>query len=243
MMFKSNIFSSISKYDTNCYMINFQCKQNCYCEKTDYGIRKICFDKDLYLHETTMYLNLLLKKANITPLISAIKENEIIYSMSDYISLRKCLGKQKNIYVLLNEIFCFVNSFQKYNFVHGNLHIDNIFIKYNDNKIKHIHIIDLSNSYLTDDSNICSNYKRTSFLEEYESKSDTDENIKYWDFFSLYVSLNLYFKSCNKYKEYVKNIVINYIGHHHFENLLNKYNYTFYNKNYTILKKKYSWNS
>jgi len=240
----NNIFKKVSDYDSSCYMINFKCKQNCYCERNKDGIKKICFDKDIYNHETSIYLDLLMKKANITPFISPLSDEEIIYITSDYISLREFLNNKKDkynkkdnkdIYIILNEVFCFVNTFQKYNFVHGNLHIDNIFIQHNAYVIKNIYIIDLSNSYFIDHNRISNcNYKRTSFLEEYDTKENTNSNsfvnekiLKYWDFFSLYISLNLYFGNLyfgNLSKTYLHNIISNYIVKSHLDSLLEQYN-------------------
>jgi hypothetical protein len=248
-MFKTktdNIFNTLSKHDTICYLLNFQCKQDCYCDKDkNNNIRRIFFDKNIFSHESNVYLNLLTKNANITTNISIINNHELYYDTSNYINLRLYLTKHhKNLDLLINELFSFVNSFKKYNFIHGNLHIDNILLDITSNKkdniINNFYIIDLSNSYFIENKKInkCA-YKRTSFLEEYDLKSSI---LKYWDFLSLYTSLKLFFenhKTLINSIEYIETVISTFIGHTKFNLLLEKYNNMIDIQKYNILRSKY----
>ena len=187
--------------DEECRYINEKCLQNCICIKdTDNNIIKKCFDQDLFYWETSIYLALVDK--NFIPMASP-QFPKIIYHTHNMKSLRSILKSQScNIKEILNEVFNFVNLFKKYNFIHGNLHIDNIFIDNNNN----YYIIDFTNSYYHFIKG-GPNYKRRSFINfQYN-----DHHINYLDFFTLYISLKLFFKDKIKYIYYLENLIRNYI--------------------------------
>ena len=252
-----NLFSP--KVSSECYFINSQCKQHCYCDKDKNGnIQRLCFDINVYHHEINVYMTLLKKNANISTLMSVekkkIKNNEITYFTKHYKSLRTLINEishNKNVNkfkvkfsLIINELFAYINSFKKYNFIHGNLHIDNIFVEIIDKQL-YFYAIDLCNSYFTD-SHLTNNsdfvdimkYKRTSFLNEYDAKRYV---LNYWDFFSMYISLSL---SSEKNQiidlKYVKTVIENYIGEKMFDYMMKecqKYKDT---ENYNIIKIKYN---
>lgn len=237
-----NIFKQISKSDNDCFLINCQCNQDCYCDKFKSNIRRLCFNPDIYNYETYIYLTLLAKNSDI-PCLMSIKDNEIIYHVKDHSSLRNYIWKNlDNITLIMNELFVFINNFKKYNFVHGNLHIDNIFVNNLnscDTKLE-FHCIDFCNSYIENNKNC--KYKRTSFLREYEIKK---EILYYWDFCSIFISLSLFLnnpklkqinkiQSTNQIINYIKSIIISYIGQERFEKFVKDYeeylNTEYYNK-------------
>jgi len=187
--------------EINCEYINNKCIQSCTCyvdNKDPDNILRIFYNYDLYKWEIEVYLKLLDSK--IIPLITSYKY-EISYVLKGFVSLRTFFNKKENknnekITLILNELYSFINTFKKYNFVHGNLHIDNIYIKKIENNCKityEFKVIDYVNSYI---SNIKrkETYTRTSFLGEYLIKED-DNFLKYWDFFTVYISLKTFFKN------------------------------------------------
>jgi len=265
-----NLFAP--KVNSECYFLNCQCKQDCYCDKDKNGnIRRLCLDINAYHHEINVYMTLLKKNANISTLISVenkkMKSNELIYFTKHYKSLRKLLSEineNKNssskfkitFSLIINELFAYINTFKKYNFIHGNLHIDNIFIEIVDNQL-FFYVIDLCNSYFTDNDteNVDSNdyiikykikyktkyetkYKRTSFLNEYDAKRYV---LNYWDFFSIYISLSLSNEKNSVIDlKYVKTVIENYIGEKMFDYMMKecqKYKDT---ENYNLIKIKYN---
>lgn len=240
-----NIFKQISKGDNDCFFINCQCNQDCYCDKFNSNIRRLCFDPDICNHESYVYLTLLTKNSDI-PCLMSIKNNEIIYHLKDHSSLRNYLWKNfDNITLIMNELFVFINRFKDYKYVHGNLHIDNIFvdnINSYDMKIK-FHVIDFCNSYIENDSIKKCKYKRTSFLREYEIKK---EILYYWDFCSIYISLSMFLNNPKitqidtiKILEYIKSIIISYIGKERFENFIKDYEEYLNTEHYNKIKIKY----
>lgn len=241
---EDNIFKQIShRCDKESYMINCQCSQDCYCDKRGDNIVRLCFNPNIYLHESFIYLSLLLKDCKITSLMSIVN-NEITYHVKNFISLRNYLCKHiDNTTLIINELFMFINSFKNYDFIHGNLHIDNIFVdelKSSNTKIIFC-VVDLCNSYFTNELNKIKNYKRTSFLGEYDFK----KNILYfWDFCSLFISLSIFFNDFQKskhknYIEYVRLTIISYIGQQKFEAFTTDYNKFLNTEHYNKIKIKY----
>jgi hypothetical protein len=180
-----------------CTRINNKCIQECNCYIKDDNIVRIFNSVNLLNWEIGVYLYLVDYK--LCPLID-VKNSEIVYILDDYVSVRNYLKsknkKKETITLLLNELFSFINTFKKYEYIHGNLHIDNIFIKKKTYPFKFV-IIDYSNSYIfniKDDLNL----KKTSFLAEYDKKEININFLKYWDFLTMYASLiKLYKKNIN----------------------------------------------
>lgn len=243
-----NIFKQISKKKVDsCFLINCQCNQDCYCDQFNLNIRRLCFDPDIYKHESYIYLMLLTKNSNI-PCLMSVKNNEIIYHLKDHSSLRNYMWKNiHNITLIINELFVFIHSFKEYNFVHGNLHIDNIFVDtLNSCDTKVIfHTIDFCNSYIENTDKNCK-YKRTSFLREYEMKKDI---LYYWDFCSIYISLTLFLNNPKinqintfqaiEFIEYIKTIITSYIGKERFEHFIKEYDDYLNTEHYNKIKIKY----
>jgi len=212
--------------DINCEKINNKCMQSCTCiseNRYSDNILRIFDVDELYKWEIQVYLKLL--DTNITPFIS-YNNNRICYELTGYISLRTFLEKKENqekSSLIINELYSFINTFKKYNFIHGNLHIDNIFIK-NDqcNKTNFdFKVIDYVNSYLLNKKYENHKYKKSSFVGEYKKK-ENKYFMQYWDFFTIYVSLKLFLR--NKYNELytLQNIVESYIPNNIFNNILNE---------------------
>jgi hypothetical protein len=115
--------------------------------------------------------------------------NKIIYLVNDHQKLRSLLRKtkSKDLEPFISELFAFVVQFGNLGFVHGNLHVDNIFV----NAQGKYRAIDLVNSYLYDKQ---STYTRSSFLGEWGDAHLSSE----WDLFTLYISLKQYFDDSPK---------------------------------------------
>lgn len=207
-LFKSDLV------DKECRYINERCLHNCIYSKTlDNNITKIFLNKDLFYWESDMYLALVDNK--FVPLASPSLQ-KIMYYTNNMMSLRsKLKSKNYNKKMILNEVFNFVNIFNKINFIHGNLHIDNIFVDKDDR----FYVIDFTNSYY-DKVNGDPKYKRRSFVD---FNSEMTHYINYLDIFTLYISLKLFFQNNIMYIQYVDNLINIYIKHDILTEMLNKY--------------------
>lgn len=222
----NNIFKDISKKtDSECIMLSKLCFQKCnYVKDYNNNLIKRC-SEEVLRWEMVVYLYLVDKK--ITPFVDMketsfvdIKEGIITYETFDKISvyeyLKTYVKKNFCLKYLLNELFGFICKFREYNFLHGNLHIHNIFI----NKDKFIskgefYVIDYSNSFLMDKSITTKlpQYQRSSYLQETDLKIQSIF-FEYWDFFTLYISLLPHLKDKDRYlndliKTYIKEDVLN----------------------------------
>ena len=121
------------------------------------------------------------------------------------ISLREFLIKNPNKLIqILPLIYTYINSFlNEYSFIHGNLHIDNIYTSPYENNIILFYVIDFVNSY-----SIYNNYN----FKEYDSKKDL---LEYWDSFTFYSSIMMFlentFKFSQKKLENIKKLIHNLI--------------------------------
>lgn len=213
-IFKSSEFKKDK--DPECVLLNKYCLQKCYCERDVNGnITKYFIDKDIFSWEMEIYSNLLNKK--IIPDIKVEGESCLTYNVSDKISMYNYLIQNKSYTkVILNELYSFVKKFNRYNFLHGNLHLHNIFVNPDEFLSKgKIYIIDFSNSYLfkTNRKGVTSypRYNRTSFMGEYDKKINNEFFI-YWDFFTLYISLKMFFKADLEHLVYLENLIQNYMS-------------------------------
>ena len=209
---EQNIFKLISeKVDYECKNISSNSYQMCVCNRdTKHNIVKYCSLKSVFEWETLVYLYII--DAKIALQTSIVTDN-IIYDTSDKVSLYTFLNKYKpNIKLLLNELFGFVCKFRTFNFLHGNLHIHNIFVNpemfFRRGKF---YIIDFGNSFILDKKvNTIPNYNRSSFIGESEKKISS-MFFEFWDFFTLFISLKLYFKNNLDIVVYLETLIINYI--------------------------------
>lgn len=195
-----NIFRSI-KRDIDCINLERMSFQKCIYDKDpDKKIIKYFSNNTQALEwESIVYLYLLDK--NITAPVT-IKNTHIEYDTRNKISLYEYLTSKKyNTKLVLNELFGFISTFREYNYLHGNLHIYNIFL--NKQTLKFC-IIDFSNSFLIDKI-IIPKYQRTSYLGEMDMKI-TSTFFEYWDFFTLYISLKNIITDC-----YLENLIRYYV--------------------------------
>jgi hypothetical protein len=213
-VFKS--WDSIKSNNSECFFLNKYCLQQCYCEKDiNLNITKYFIDKDIYDWEINVYFKLLNKK--ITPEIRIEEDKYLTYIVRDKVSIYNFLLKNKKYTkFVLNELYSFVNKFNKYNFLHGNLHLHNIFIDPDKFLSKgRFYIIDFSNSYIfkTNRKGVtsCPQYNRTSFMGEYDKKISNEFYI-YWDFFTLYISLKMFLKNDFENLVYLENLIQNYMS-------------------------------
>jgi hypothetical protein len=223
--YDDNIFRLLSKKtDSECKFLTQLNFQNCYYEKCDdkKNIIKRCFDFAVLEWESIVYLYLVDKR--IAPLMT-FKENNLYYETSDKISLYEYIrGNNPHIKFLLNELFGFVSKFRNYNFLHGNLHVHNVFIN-PDLFIRkgHFYVIDYSNSFLLDKSSKLPKYQRSSFIGEMDKKI-TSIFFEYWDFFTLYTSLKLLLKSNLDNISYLDGLIENYVNKEVLARFIEEYN-------------------
>ena len=82
----------------------------------------------------------------------------IEYNVEGMVSIRTLLSKYKvNFTLFIYELYSFVSLFKVYNFIHGNLSIDTIFVNPRDTKYKFF-VVDLGNNtneYQSDWDIIC----------------------------------------------------------------------------------------
>lgn len=217
-----NIFSS-GKVDDECRYLYNKCIQRCiYDRDSDKNIAKYFNSHDVYQWESNVYVSYVDK--NIFPLVTP-KDKQLTYVVKDMVSLRTYIKTGKiNMSYTLNELFSYIRGFRNYKFLHGNLHIDNIFLNPKTfDKRAHFFVIDYANSYvLKRHSTPSPNYKRTSFIGEFESKT-RDMNFLYWDFLTLYISLKCYFREFPQYLLLLESLITTYIKKDKLQELL-RYN-------------------
>ena len=190
---EENIFKQ-DIIDAECKFLN---KQNFskYFYNKDQNNNIIKYYKNQFDLECELVVYTYLLNKRITNPICQVKHKHLCYITNDKISLYTCLTNQEkfkvNIPFILNELFSFVNTFKKYNFLHGNLNLHNIFI---DAKNLKFSVIDLTNAFI---------------LEEMYNDKAIIEFFEYWDFFSLYKSLKN--QSCIKNYD-LDNVILNYIN-------------------------------
>jgi hypothetical protein len=115
----------------------------------------------------------------ITPEM-VMMEDKILYKTQDMIPLKVFLSKNIKMYsCIINELISFIRTFKKIGFVHGNLHISNIYVDTSSQFYK-FYIIDFANSYIENfDMPSC---KRNSYVNKVIP-------LEYCDMTTLYHSL------------------------------------------------------
>lgn len=209
--------------DDECRFLSGGSLQPCVCAKDKTGnMTKMFMSEEMANWE--IYVHGQMQESLMLPDIS-IDNHVLTYKTRGKVSLRTYLTCNSNINttLLLNELFSFVNTFRHFRFLHGNLHLDNIFMDNVQNANK-FYLIDYANSYVISKRVTYPLYKRTSFIGEYEYKTQS-QNFVYWDFLTIYVSLKTFFKKTKELvsldtvmKSYVKNDVL--------ETLLEYYHHT-----------------
>lgn len=219
-----NIFK-IKKKDSECFLLNKYCLQKCYCERSlDGNITKYFIDKDVFKWEIEVYSKLM-NKGIVPEITTECTSSCLTYNIKDKISIYNYLLQNKNYTkVILNELYSFVKKFNRYHFLHGNLHLHNIFVNPETFLSKgDLYVIDFSNSYLFETNRrgvtSCPKYNRTSFIGEYEKKIK-DEFFIYWDFFTLYVALKMFFKADLENLVYLEHLIQNYMSEANVEKFL-----------------------
>lgn len=215
-----NIFKN-GRDDDECRLLNNRCIQPCICDRdSDNNITKYFNNNEVYHWESNVYVTYIDK--NIFPLVTP-RDKQLTYVVKDMISLRSFLKTGKpNISHTLNELFSYISSFRTHKFLHGNLHIDNIFLNAKTfDKTAHFFVIDYANSYVLKRHSSL-NFKRTSFIGEFETKTQ-DTNFIYWDFLTVYVSLKCFFREYPSHLLLLENIITTYINKDKLRDLL-KYN-------------------
>ena len=186
-----NIFKQIStKTDTICYHNNKKAQRLCFYEKDkNNNIEKFFINENMFDWEVKVYLYLIDK--NIVSLASSGKQ-KLIYSTNDKKPLFNILkNDDKNAKNILNNLFSFINKFKKIDFIHGNLHLYNIFV-------------DTENMFtLIDFSYSCFKGKCTNL---FHGKYD-NFNKNLIDLYTLYIELKEFYTDNNKMLLYLENLL------------------------------------
>lgn len=184
-----NIFKSHHK-DQECQYINKMCTQEaCVFEKDNHNnLIKYFGSRDVFKWESYIYLTFV--TYDFFPLTNCT-HSHLLHLTNNMQSLRTVLTKCTLSYsVIFNELLSFVNDFKNKKLVHGNLHINNIFVQQKP-FLKFV-VVDFANSFVLSNKPKIPMYKRTSFLKEYDSDLKL-KFIQYWDFITLYLSLKKFF--------------------------------------------------
>lgn len=198
-----NIFKKIStRTDTISYHNNKKAKRLCFYEKNkNNDIEKYFINENMFYWEVKVYLYLIDK--SIVSLASTEKQ-KIIYSTNDKTPLFTILKNDyENAKNILNNLFSFINKFKKIDFIHGNLHLYNIFV----DKKGMFTLIDFSYSSF---KNIYTN----SFNEKYDN---FDKNLI--DLYTIYIELKEFYKKDTKMLLYLENLLKEFNHTHHNYNL------------------------
>lgn len=142
----------------------FKCRQDKTCraltvssgawyEKTKNGdIVKHCYDESMFKKEIDMYLALL--DTPIAAPMSVVKPLQITYALKDAASLRWYINTTNDIIklnLLIHEVFSFLQMLRSRRFVHGNMNVDNVFVKTTKHGVVFC-VVDLSKSSFSDTS-------------------------------------------------------------------------------------------
>ena len=100
---------------------------SCYYSRDDGKIRKHHSEPAILSHE--IFVCQILRDSGIIPEFYT-KKDTITYDVSDMVSLRTYLDtRPKDLSIVIYELYSYVHAFKKSSFVHGNLNIDNVFVK------------------------------------------------------------------------------------------------------------------
>ena len=239
-IFKSKEDDKVFKDSSQCFLLNYdQHGKSYFFKDTQNCVHRIFFTSsgNEYQYESSVYLNLLKQNSGLTVLMSPVKKNEMLYFTNDFCSLRHFLKTQAKhqIQKILFAVFEFINTFRNYNFIHGNLHLDNIFIltDNNDKEEFTFKVIDFTNSHVKDTSIHCK-HDRTSIFGDHDLFM-----INYWDFFCLFANLRIFFKS-GHFKKDIQMIIKKYIDLASYARLCDKFKVIRERKEYIDIVKKYS---
>ncbi len=209
--------------DDACLYLNNKCIQPCVCERdSSNNITKIFTSQDVFEWESHVYMSLV--DSNLFPPVSPLPDKRLTYMIGDMVSLRTYIKTTKHrMSLVLNELFSYICTFKEHKFLHGNLHIDNVYVnpKSFDNT-PHFFVIDYANSYVLKYRHSTPQYKRTSFMGEYDTKLQ-DPNFVFWDFLTMYSSLKLHFKGDHKNLRVLENVICTFVKEDKLISLLKTY--------------------
>jgi hypothetical protein len=157
-------------------------------ENTDKNIVKHVPNKN-YIHwECQMYKYLLKNQKTPISVPITISNNCVIYQINKLKTLTEILKNKKTKNFILNELFAFVFNLKNCNFVHGNLHIYNVFY---DHLYNQFYLLNLSDSNFIRKENL----EIPNFNQQVFSRLVEKNEMKYWDLLSIFSSLKIFFKN------------------------------------------------
>jgi len=212
------------KCEQECHSLNDKCIQSCHFTANVCNERvlidKVFFSPIPYNWEITVYMKLLESNFNSIILVDTEPNQfRITYHVNNYMSLRHFLARcdEQKLMLLLNELFSFVQSFKASQFVHGNLHIDNIYVDI-EGDTQNFYIIDFSQSFFTQ---MKAPFNQVSCLGEPETFTHYKSTF-IWDIFTLYISLKSWLKRQKQNNStLLDQLVETYIKPTHFLTLMN----------------------
>ncbi len=187
-------------------------------ENTDKNIVKHVPNENYVRWECQMYQYLLKNQKFPIHVPITISNNCFIYQINKLKSLTEILKNKKSKNFILNELFAFVFNLKNCNFVHGNLHIYNVFYDPLDNQF---YLLNLSDSNFINNNNL----EIPNFNQQVFSRLVEKNEMKYCDLLSVFSSLKIFFKNDIKTINYLlerisvyipNDILINYIKEEEF---------------------------
>lgn len=226
---KSYIFKQTQNDTDECQLINNKCMQPCICSRTaDNDVVREFMCGKIFKWESFVYLTFLDK--HLFPAVSAVTyegTKRLVYHTGRMMSLRSFLTKHDcNTSLILNELFSYTVKFVEKGFVHGNLHIDNIFVEPKGFLTKpKFYTIDYANSFVLNKKRASvPDYNSISFMG-HDGIPTRDAYLMYWDIFTLYTSLKIFFKNNMDALTYLENQVQLYIPSNTLKSMLSYFNY------------------
>lgn len=200
--------------DEECKNLTSKCIHECIHYRDNNNIVRKFLRKEVFEWESKIYLKFL--ENGMFPLASA-QHNQLTYYTSGLVSFRTFSKKWKfNVPIALQELFSFINTFKTMKFLHGNLHVDNVFV---DPKTftmdMQFYVIDYANSYILG-KRYKPNYKRSSYIGDYDKRNN---EFMHWDFITMYISLKYMYKDNPEDLMYLDNLACTFIN----RKLLEKY--------------------
>lgn len=175
MFKKKSIFKTKSiNTDKETKMLNRNSIQENYYTRVDKCMKKY-MSEPIPDSDLRMYKKLLVYE--IIPDYTLCKDGSMDFNLNDMVSLRTFLTRKKfNFSILIHELFSFVSKFKMCQFRHGNLNLDNIFVKYNDSSCCEFRVIDFLND-CDDGDGDCDITTLRQVLHSYYKSSDNNNKL------------------------------------------------------------------
>jgi hypothetical protein len=176
---------------------DFYFQENC-----DKNIVKHVPNKEYYDWECNIYTYLLKNQKFPIAVPITPSKNCFIYQTNKLKPLIEVLSTIKKRNLIINELFSFVINLRSINFVHGNLHIYNVFY---DREYSQFYLLNLT------DSTILGYKEKPKFNQQNYSRLVQKNDVLFHDLLTIYSSLKNFFKNDAKMIKYLTEIICVFI--------------------------------